>query len=109
MNQHTAGGVQHVATGYVTLAFRRLGHTAHQLRVDRFLDEVDNTGGDPIRLIRLFGLSDRTALRYCADEKTMTISSLTPPQGFIAHANPISGNHYTAQPVTPPARRTTDQ
>lgn len=109
MNQHTAGGVQHVATGYVTLAFRKLGHTAHQLRVDRFLDEVVNTGGDPIRLIRLFGLSDPTALRYCADEKTMTISSPTPPQGFTAHAKLISRNHYTAQPATPPARRTTDQ
>lgn len=109
MNQQTAGGVQHVATGYVTLAFRKLGHTAQQLRVDRFLDEVHNTGGDPIRLIRLFGLSDPTALRYCADEKTMTNLSPTPPQGFTAHAKLISRNHYTAQPVTPPARRITDQ
>ena len=67
VNQQTAGGVEHVATGYVTRAFRKLGYTAHQLRVDRFLDEVRNTGGDPVRLSRMFGLSDPTALRYCAD------------------------------------------
>jgi integrase len=109
VNQHTAGGVQHVATGYVTLAFRRLGHTAQQLRVDRFLDEVHSTGGDPIRLIRLFGLSDPTALRYCAEEKTVPISSPTPPQGITDRAKPMSRNHYTAQPATAPARCTTEQ
>jgi integrase len=70
VNRQTAGGVDHVATGFVTLAFRKLGHTSQQLRVDRFLAEVDNTGGDPIQLIRLFGLSDPTALRYCAEART---------------------------------------
>ena len=44
VNQQTAGGVEHVATEYVTRAFRKLG-MAHQLWVDRFLDEVHNTGG----------------------------------------------------------------
>ena len=72
VNARTAGGLDRVATGFVTLAFRKLGHTSQQLRVDRFLDEVHNTGGDPIRLIQLFGLSDPTALRYCADAATPT-------------------------------------
>jgi integrase len=80
VNARTAGGLDRVATGFVTLAFRKLGHTSQQLRVDRFLDEVHNAGGDPIRLIQLFGLSDPTALRYCADAATPNASNRAHPQ-----------------------------
>jgi hypothetical protein len=73
----TAGGVQHVATGYVTRAFRKLGYTAHQVRVDRFLDEVHRTGGDPVRLSRMFGLRDPTALHYCTDATLLPSNPVT--------------------------------
>jgi integrase len=82
VNRQSAGGVQHVAVGFVTRAFRKLGHTSHQLRVDRLLEEAHNTGGDPIRLIRMFGLSDPTALHYCADAITPT----TAPQDLTQSA-----------------------
>ncbi|GHE11075.1 hypothetical protein [Streptomyces alanosinicus] len=34
-----------------------------RLRVDRILDEAKHTG-DPVHLIRLFGLSPHTAMQY---------------------------------------------
>jgi hypothetical protein len=47
--------------------FQRLGLTAEAARVDRLLAEVHATGGDPLKLARLFGLSDPTAIRYCLE------------------------------------------
>jgi integrase len=66
VNHSTAGGTKPVKRSYVHQVFQRLGTTAHQLRVDRLLAEAQATGGDPLTLARLFGLSDPTALRYCA-------------------------------------------
>jgi len=37
------------------------------LRADRLLGEAYATGGDPLRLTSLFGISDPTAIRYCAE------------------------------------------
>ncbi|MER5669458.1 hypothetical protein [Streptomyces mirabilis] len=39
------------------------GHQAGRLRVDRILNEAQHTD-DPLHLIRLFGLSPRTAMKY---------------------------------------------
>jgi hypothetical protein len=47
--------------------FQRLGTTAHGLRVDRFLAGVHATGGDPLKLAKLFGISNPTAIRYCLE------------------------------------------
>jgi site-specific recombinase XerD len=67
VNHRTANTVAPVLTGYVGATFRKLGHTAHQLRVDRFLDEVHNGKADPLRFAQLFGVTAPTALHYCAD------------------------------------------
>jgi integrase len=67
VNHSTAGGIKPVRRSWVHEVFQRLGTTAHQLRVDRLLAEVQATGGDPLTLARLFGLSEPTALRYCAE------------------------------------------
>jgi hypothetical protein len=67
VNRSTAGGVKPVKRSYVQAVFQRLGLTAQQLRVDRLLAEAHATGGDPLALTRLFGLSDPTAIRYCAE------------------------------------------
>jgi hypothetical protein len=67
VNQSTAGGLTPVTRGYVQEVFGRLGLTAEQLRIDRLLAEVQASGGDPLTLTRLFGLSDTTAIRYCAE------------------------------------------
>jgi hypothetical protein len=46
---------------------RRLGITAQDLRADRLLDQAQASGGDPLQLTHLFGVSDPTAIRYCAE------------------------------------------
>jgi hypothetical protein len=67
VNQSTAGGLTPVTRGWVQEVFQRLGLTAEDLRVDRLLAEVQATGGDPLKLTRLFGISDPTAIRYCLE------------------------------------------
>ncbi|GAX49313.1 hypothetical protein [Streptomyces olivochromogenes] len=41
----------------------RIGINATQLRQDRFLDEARETA-DPVRLMRLFGITSHTAIHY---------------------------------------------
>jgi site-specific recombinase XerC len=67
VNQSTAGGLTPVTRGYIQEVFGRLDITAEDLRVDRLLAEVQATGGDPLTLTLLFGISDPTAIRYCAE------------------------------------------
>jgi len=67
VNQSTAGGLTPVTRGYVQAVFGRLGVSAEDLRVDRLLAEAQDSGGDPLTLTLLFGLSDPTAIRYCLE------------------------------------------
>jgi integrase len=67
VNQSSAGGRTPVIRGYIQEVFGRLGVTAEDLRVDRLLAEAEASGGDPLTLALLFGLSDPTAIRYCAE------------------------------------------
>jgi hypothetical protein len=67
INRSTAGGVKPVSRGYVQDTFRQAGITAGSLRADRLLAEAHATGGDPLALTHLFGISDPTAIRYCAE------------------------------------------
>jgi integrase len=67
VNQSTAGGRTPVTRGYIQQVFQRLGLTAEDLRVDRLLAEVQNSGGDPLKLTEFFGISDPTAIRYCLE------------------------------------------
>jgi len=43
---------------------RRLTATLERLRVDRQLDEALTHGPDPLHLAAVFGLDDKTAIRY---------------------------------------------
>lgn len=67
VNRSTAGGVGPVQRSFIHATFQRLNLSAHDLRVDRFLDEVHSTAGDPLRLTQLFAISDASAIRYCAE------------------------------------------
>jgi hypothetical protein len=67
VNQSTAGGLTPVTRGYVQAVFQQLSVTAEDLRVDRLLAEVHDSGGDPLTLTLLFGISDPTAVRYCQE------------------------------------------
>lgn len=52
-----------IAATRASVPLRRLGVSAERLRTDRILDEAA-VSADPVRLIRLFGLSVTTAMRY---------------------------------------------
>jgi integrase len=67
INRSTAGGLKPVGRGHVQAAVRRAGITAAELRAGRLLDEAVASGGDPLQLTHLFGISDPTAIRYCAE------------------------------------------
>ena len=67
INRSTAGGIKLVSRGYIQDTVRRAGITAAELRSDRLLGEAHASGGDPLQLTHLFGISDPTAIRYCAE------------------------------------------
>lgn len=47
----------------ISLIFRPLGLNPSKLRQDRILDEARHTA-DPVHLMRVFGITARTAMRY---------------------------------------------
>jgi hypothetical protein len=67
VNKHTALGLGHINQSIVTTIFAGLPTTASDLRTDRLVSEAASCGRDALHLARLFGLSPRTAMRYCAD------------------------------------------
>jgi hypothetical protein len=67
INCSTAGGSKPVSRGYIQETARRAGITAAGLRADRLLAEAHASGGDPLQLTHLFGISDPTAIRYCTE------------------------------------------
>ena len=67
INLSTVGGVQPISRSYVQTTVRQAGITAAGLRADRLLGEACASGGDPLRLTHLFGISDPTAIRYRAE------------------------------------------
>jgi len=67
INRSTGAGVVAVSRSYIQAALRRAGITAQDLRADRLLGEAQASGADPLRLTHLFGVSDPTAIRYCAE------------------------------------------
>ena len=79
INLNTAGGLEPVGRGFIHAAVHELGITAQDLRADRLHDEAQASGGDPLRLAHLFGLSDPTAIRYCADLNQITTADASLP------------------------------
>jgi integrase len=78
INLSTAGGLKPVNRGFIHAAVRQLGITAQDLRADRLHDEAQASGGDPLRLAHLFGLSDGAAIRYCAEISRIDDTELPP-------------------------------
>jgi hypothetical protein len=50
-----------------TRYFRGLPTPPSRLRADRLLAAAADGNGDPLTLVRLFGVSDDTAVRYCTE------------------------------------------
>jgi hypothetical protein len=64
INQHTALDDRPVSKVWITDALRGQAATLERLRVDRQLDEALTRGPDPLHLAAVFGLDDKTAIRY---------------------------------------------
>jgi len=79
INRSTGGGTGPVSRGYVQATVRQVGITARSLRADRFHDEAQASGGDPLRLTHLFGVSDPTAIRYCAELTQIPVTDASLP------------------------------
>ena len=90
INLSTAGGLEPVNRGYIHAAVHALGITAQDLRADRLHDEAQASGGDPLRLAHLFGISDQAAIRYCAEltQLPVTDASLPRPSASAADRRP---------------------
>jgi integrase len=86
INRSTAGGIKPVSRGYVQAAVRELGITAQNLRADRLLAEAQASGGDPLQLTHLFGVSDPIAIRYCAELDQITITNASTPGDTVNQA-----------------------
>jgi hypothetical protein len=56
------------------------------VRGRRLLDEAHASGGDPLRLTHLFGISDPTAIRYCAELDQISPASIGTPADSV---NPV--------------------
>jgi hypothetical protein len=108
VNHSTAGGVRPVKRSYVQAVFQRLGTTAQRLRVDRLLAEARASGGDPLTLARLFGLSEPTAIRYCpelgpadlGDDQRPRPSSSRTTAGRGRGSPRLSGRHAKLRPTS---------
>ena len=93
ISTRSALGLAPVSTGYLRGVTAHLPVTLHQLRADRLLTQARDTGGDPLSLHRLFGLSADTALRYCAE--------LDLPRRHDEPAQRARGRHTGQVPIQP--------
>lgn len=66
ITQQTATGLGPAGRLWTTRATRNLTAMLERLRVDRQLEEALNHGPDPLHLSVVFGISEKTAIRYTA-------------------------------------------
>lgn len=70
INRETALGHGAASAAWI-LNLRHLPATVERLRIDRQLEEALATGGDPLHLAAVFGISDTTAVRYAVNARTL--------------------------------------
>jgi hypothetical protein len=63
-NNQTAHKLGPVSGHWLTAGFRGQHATLERLRVDRQLEEALTHGPDPLHLAVVFGLDEKTAIRY---------------------------------------------
>ena len=81
------------------LNLRHLPATYERLRIDRQLEEALITGGDPLHLAVVFGISDTTAVRYAINAKAL----LAAPDHSGSAASPRTGARHHDGSVEAPS------
>jgi len=71
INQQTAMETGAVSTFWAKKALRGQTATLERLRVDRQLEEALTHGPDPLHLASVFGLDQKTAIRYAASARQL--------------------------------------
>jgi integrase len=105
INRSTAGGLDPVSRSYIQAIVRRAGITAQDLRADRLHDEAHATGGDPLRLARLFRLSHEAAIRYCAETGTLDQATVPVASASEQDPAPILGHRHNAPRPSRPGQQ----
>ena len=72
-----AGGTRPVNNAYLQQVVQGASVTVEALPRDRLLAEAATTGGDPLALVHLFGLSHGTAIQYCDGDHGNSPLSIT--------------------------------
>jgi integrase len=99
INNQTAMTTRPVSENWLTSAFRGLGVTLEQLRVDRQLDEALTAGPDPLHLASVFGIGDETAIKYAAAARHLLASAAEEqPTALTANPGTTTGNPALAPP-----------
>ncbi|MGH3809250.1 MAG: hypothetical protein ACRDRU_22045, partial [Pseudonocardiaceae bacterium] len=65
-----------VSKVWITNALRGLTATLERLRVDRQLEEALTHGPDPLHLATVFGIDEKTAIRYASTARQLLQSTL---------------------------------
>jgi hypothetical protein len=85
VNQRTALDDRAVSKVWLTQALRGQAATLERLSADRQLDEALAYGPDPLHLAAVFGLDDKTAIRYAAAARQILESGA---ERHAAHCHP---------------------
>ncbi|MFD5300914.1 hypothetical protein ACFWJU_37690 [Streptomyces mutabilis] len=64
INNQTANTTSRASNHWISAAMRGQDATLERLRVDRQLEEAMVKGPDPLHLAEVFGLDEKTAMRY---------------------------------------------
>ncbi|WP_329327385.1 tyrosine-type recombinase/integrase [Streptomyces mirabilis] len=87
INNQTATKTSRASNHWISAAMRGQDATLERLRVDRQLEEALTHGPDPLHLAEVFGLDEKTAMRYADSARQLLMTSPgEPPGGTVREA-----------------------
>ncbi|MFD7836106.1 hypothetical protein [Streptomyces sp. NPDC059761] len=75
INNQTANRTTRASNHWISTAIRGQAATLERLRVDRQLEEAMDHGPDPLHLAEVFGLDEKTAMRYADSARRLLETS----------------------------------
>ncbi|MFB7421464.1 hypothetical protein ACFC1L_43675 [Streptomyces sp. NPDC056210] len=79
INNQTAAKTSRASNHWISAAMRGQDATRERLRVDRQREEALTHGPDPLRLAEVFGLDQKTAMRYADSARQLLLASPRAP------------------------------
>jgi integrase len=87
INNQTATKTSRASNHWISAAMRGQDATLERLRVDQQLEEALAHGPDPLHLAEVFGLDEKTAMRYADSARQLLLASPgEPPGGTVREA-----------------------